>query len=136
MTTRTVMTVLKASIAGFQGPMQKAAQTAIAAGKSISDAASNSSAEWDRVGGGMLKGGAVLAAGLGLATKAAMDWESQFAGSRRQSTAPRSRSTSSRGHCAAWPAPWQPRTRRLPLLLRLPVSSASQRRRSPGSPRR
>lgn len=83
MTTRTVMTVLKASIAGFQGPIQKAAQTAIAAGKSISDAASNSSAEWDRVGAGMLKGGALIAAGLGFATKAAMDWESQFAGVKK-----------------------------------------------------
>ncbi len=83
MTTRTVMTVLKATIAGFQGPMQKAAQTAIAAGRSISDAARNSSAEWDRVGGGMLKGGALIAAGLGFATKAAMDWESQFAGVKK-----------------------------------------------------
>lgn len=83
MTTRTVETRLTANIAGFQGPMQKAAQTAIAAGKSISDAASNSSAEWDRVGAGMLKGGAVIAAGLGFATKAAMDWESQFAGVKK-----------------------------------------------------
>ncbi len=83
MTTRTVMTVLKAEIAGFQGPMQRAAQTAIATGKQIGDAARNSSAEWDRVGGGMLKGGAVIAAGLGLATKAAMDWESQFAGVKK-----------------------------------------------------
>ncbi len=83
MTDRTVRTVLTATIAGFVGPIQKAAQTAIAAGKSISDAASNSSAEWDRVGAGMLKGGALIAAGLGFATKAAMDWESQFAGVKK-----------------------------------------------------
>lgn len=83
MTTRTVETRLTANIAGFQGPMQKAAQVAIATGQSISKAASSSSAEWDRVGGGMFKSGAVIAAGLGFATKAAMDWESQFAGVKK-----------------------------------------------------
>ncbi len=83
MTFRTVTTVLTATIAGFQGAMQKAAQSAIAAGQQIAGAATKSSAEWDRVGGGLLKGGAVIAAGLGLATKAAMDWESQFAGVKK-----------------------------------------------------
>jgi TP901 family phage tail tape measure protein len=41
------------------------------------------SAELDRVGSGMLKTGAAIAVGLGLSVKAAMSWESAFAGVRK-----------------------------------------------------
>ncbi|MGC3953423.1 MAG: phage tail tape measure protein [Propionicimonas sp.] len=40
-------------------------------------------AELDRVGTGMLKAGALIAGGLAAATKAAMSWESAFAGVRK-----------------------------------------------------
>lgn len=83
MADRTVRTVLSANIAGFIGPMQRAAQTAVAAGKTIAGAATKSSAEWDAVGAGMLKVGAAIGVGLGLTVKAAMDWESAFAGVKK-----------------------------------------------------
>lgn len=39
--------------------------------------------QWDRVGNSALIAGGAMAAGLGLATKAAIDWESAFAGVRK-----------------------------------------------------
>ena len=83
MADRSVRTVLSANIAGFVGPMQRAAQVAVSTGKDIAGAAAKSSAEWDAVGSGMLKTGAALAVGLGLTVKAAMDWESAFAGVKK-----------------------------------------------------
>ena len=83
MADRTVRTVLTASVAGFTGPMAQAAASAKATGAAIENSVKKGSAEWSRVGGTMLKAGALLAGGLGLSAKAAMDWESQFAGVRK-----------------------------------------------------
>lgn len=83
MADRAVRTVLSANIAGFVGPMQRAAQVAVSTGKTIAGAATKSSAEWDAVGAGMLKVGAAIGVGLGLTVKAAMDWESAFAGVKK-----------------------------------------------------
>lgn len=83
MADRTVRTVLTASVAGFTGPMAQAAASAKATGAAIETSVKKGSAEWSRVGGTMLKAGALLAGGLGLSAKAAMDWESQFAGVRK-----------------------------------------------------
>lgn len=56
----------------------KAATTDFA--KSTGESARKNKADWELLGGGMLKAGGALAAGLGLAGKAAIDWESAWAG--------------------------------------------------------
>ncbi|MCW5951787.1 MAG: phage tail tape measure protein, partial [Propionibacteriaceae bacterium] len=87
---RTVEVRLRANIsefnAGMAGARRVAGQTAasIKAGWiETAGAIRKHNAELDRVGTGMLKAGALVAAGIGLSVKAAMSWESAFAGVRK-----------------------------------------------------
>jgi TP901 family phage tail tape measure protein len=91
---RNVKVILSAEIAGFKRGMEEAAaasrrtkQATEDTGKSadtmsgqlVRSATQNRDA-WDRTGSTFLKVGAVTAAGLGMATKAAMSWESAWTG--------------------------------------------------------
>ncbi|MGD7790112.1 phage tail tape measure protein [Propionibacteriaceae bacterium Y1700] len=87
MADRTVRVRLEANVAGFQAAMARAATSAQALGdktqKSIGSTLSNiekNSAAYSHVGSQMMKAGAIGAAGVALVTKAAMDWESAWAG--------------------------------------------------------
>lgn len=77
---RSVIVTLGANVSNFIAGMGQAASAAQSAAGRIVQSAQRNSAEWDTVGSSLTKVGAVAAAGLGLAAKAAMDWESAFAG--------------------------------------------------------
>lgn len=87
MSDRTVRAILDAQVSGFVAGMTKAATVAQDTGKKITDGIDKASKsvkaheqEWKTVSNGMLIGGAAIAGGLALSTKAAMDWEKAFAG--------------------------------------------------------
>ena len=87
---RTVEVRLKANVsqftAGLAGASRAAKQAAdeIKAGWTVAAGAVRShTEELDRLGTGMLKAGAMIGVGLGAAMKAAMSWESAFAGVRK-----------------------------------------------------
>lgn len=94
MADRTLVVRLKAELGRFQADMAGAAATT----KRVGDAATGmqkraggalaglsaniraNRADWDALGRGMMIGGAAIVGGLGLAAKAAIDWESAWAG--------------------------------------------------------
>lgn len=81
--TRTIRTVLELNAQRFnRGAASAAASAKTLSGElaRIGDSNGQFRAEYDRVGNSLLGMGAAAAAGLGLATKASMDWESAWAG--------------------------------------------------------
>ena len=80
---RSVTVTLNANVSGLVGGLQRASAAANETGNKIAQVATRNQAEWDKVGNTLLGVGAAIAAGLGLATKAAVDWESQFAGVKK-----------------------------------------------------
>lgn len=81
--TRTIRTVLELNATRFnQGAASAAASAKNLAGElgRITDAQGQHHADYDRVANSLLGIGAAAAAGLGLAAKASMDWESAWAG--------------------------------------------------------
>lgn len=82
MATRTVTVTLNAAVGGFVSGMNTAAQAAQNLSQRLEQGSQHRQA-WDQVGTTMTRVGAVAAAGLGAAAKAAIDWESAFAGVRK-----------------------------------------------------
>ena len=81
MSVKTVVTRLTADVSGFVAGMGKATAAAqTLAGKT---AALSDSQHWKGLSSTALKAGAVIAGGLGLVAKAAVDWESAWAGVRK-----------------------------------------------------
>lgn len=91
MANRTVKTIVTADVSGFVGGMAAASASAKnfavssardikSTGAGIAAVAAKNKAEWDLVSTTMLAAGAAIAGGLGLAAKAAMDWESSWTG--------------------------------------------------------
>lgn len=81
--TRTIRTVLELNAQRFTaGAAQASASAKSLAGElsKISDASGKQRANYDRVSNSLLGVGTAAAAGLGLAAKASMDWESAWAG--------------------------------------------------------
>jgi TP901 family phage tail tape measure protein len=77
---RTVSVNLKANIAGYIAPMRAAAvETKKFAAEGVA-ATGKQRKDFDLLGKGMLAVGTAAAAGLGMAVKAAIDWESAWAG--------------------------------------------------------
>lgn len=76
MADRSILVTLKANIADFKGKFEQAGK----ASGDLADRLEKSSASLDRLGGAATAGGLVIAAGLGFAVKAAIDWESAWAG--------------------------------------------------------
>lgn len=84
--TRTIRTVLEMNVSRFQAGAAVAASSAKKMAREldeVSKAGSKIRADYDKVGTSMLGAGAAVAAGLGLTVKAAMDWESAWAGVRK-----------------------------------------------------
>lgn len=80
---RSVVVTLSANVGNLIAGMNAAARaTEQAAGRMMQSAGRNS-AEWNTVGSTLTRVGAVAAAGLGLSAKAAMDWESAWAGVKK-----------------------------------------------------
>lgn len=94
MADRSVVVRLRAEIGNFKAGMAEGEAAARRTGKAAEDAAkradtamgrlgksmTQNASDWDRVGNAATVGGAAVAAGLGLATKASIDWESAWAG--------------------------------------------------------
>ena len=75
---RSVRVVLSAKVDQYVAAMAKAAEAT-----NKVDAASKSVQDWQATSTALLAVGTAAAAGLGMAAKAAIDWESQFAGVRK-----------------------------------------------------
>ncbi len=94
MADRSVVVRLRAEIGNFKAGMAEGEAAARRTGKATEDAAKRAdtamgrlgksmtqhASDWDRVGNAATVGGAAVVAGLGLATKASIDWESAWAG--------------------------------------------------------
>lgn len=94
MADRSIVVRLRAEVDGFKSAMAEATKAAERVGKGTEDAAKKADtglgrmvqsaqknrAAWDQVGGTLTAFGAASVGALGLATKAAMDWESSWAG--------------------------------------------------------
>ena len=91
MADRTVRTIVEAKVDGFVAGMKTAADAAktfasgaskgaLTAGSALAKVARENQSEWRTVSTAALTAGAAIAAGLGLTVKAAMDWESAWAG--------------------------------------------------------
>lgn len=94
MADRSIVVRLRAEVDGFKSAMADATKAAERVGKGTEDAAKKADtglgrmvqsaqknrAAWDQVGGTLTAFGAASVGALGLATKAAMDWESSWAG--------------------------------------------------------
>lgn len=76
MTDRNVVVRLRAEIADFKGKFEQAGRAA----KDLASRVEGAQASVDRIGSASTRGGVALAAGLGFAAKAAIDWESAWAG--------------------------------------------------------
>ncbi len=83
MSARTVAAIFDADISRYVRKVLEMRHITIETSKQISGVAVKNKADWDRVGGGLLKTGALMAGGLGAVTVAAMGWESAFAGVRK-----------------------------------------------------
>lgn len=90
MAVRTVTVALNANVAGFQAAMGRASSAADKFAKDTQTkvsgamtAADKYGASFEKVGGALTKVGIAGAAALTLVSKAAMDWESDFAGVRK-----------------------------------------------------
>ncbi|UVY83791.1 phage tail tape measure protein [Brachybacterium sp. NBEC-018] len=84
--TRTIRTVLELNASRFQAGAAAAAKSAKEVQSElgrITDSSGKFRAEYDRAGTALLGLGGAAVTGLGLATKAAMDWESVWAGVRK-----------------------------------------------------
>lgn len=84
--TRTIRTVLELNASRFQAGAAAAAKSAKDVQSElarITDSSGKFRAEYDRAGTALLGIGGAAVTGLGLATKAAMDWESAWAGVRK-----------------------------------------------------
>lgn len=80
---RTIRTILEMRVNSYVASAKQAEGATRGLAKEIRDLEGASSSivrSWDRVGNTFLTGGAAIAAALGLAGKAAMDWESAWAG--------------------------------------------------------
>lgn len=76
MADRSILVTLKANIADFKGKFEQAGK----ASGDLADRLERSQAHISRLGGAATVGGMAIAAGLGFAVKAAIDWESAWAG--------------------------------------------------------
>lgn len=90
MAARSVSVTLTADVSGFTAAMGRAAASVDQvdaktreSSQSIARSARDNSQEWNTVGTTLTRVGAMAAAGLGLSAKAAMDWESAFAGVKK-----------------------------------------------------
>lgn len=90
---RSIKAILSAEVSGFTGPVNKAKKSIDDLGSSTEKLGSHSSKigglaknfrdnrqEWDQLGSTATRAGAAIGIGLGFATKAAIDWESAWAG--------------------------------------------------------
>ena len=80
MTERKIVAEYTAKIDGYLAGLTKMKTATADFGKSLTSSVSKSTADWDKISGASLTAGAALAAGLGVAGKAAIDWESAWAG--------------------------------------------------------
>ena len=80
MTERKIVAEYTAKIDGYLAGLAKMKTATGDFGKSLTSSVSKSTADWDKISGASLTAGAALAAGLGVAGKAAIDWESAWAG--------------------------------------------------------
>lgn len=80
MTTRTVAAIFDADNSRYIAKVLEMAKVTQDAAGQISRASVKSRSDWDRVGTGMLKTGALVGGGLALVTTAAIQWQSEFAG--------------------------------------------------------
>lgn len=80
MTERKIVAEYTAKIDGYLAGLAKMKTATGDFGKSLTSSVSKSTADWDKISGASLAAGAALAAGLGVAGKAAIDWESAWAG--------------------------------------------------------
>ena len=80
MTERKIVAEYTAKIDGYLAGLAKMKTATGDFGKSLTSSVSKSTADWDTISGASLAAGAALAAGLGVAGKAAIDWESAWAG--------------------------------------------------------
>ena len=80
MAVRQVKTVLTAEVSGFVGGMKRASAAAGDLATRTAALSKTAAWSWSKIGTGALLAGGVIAGGLGLAAKAAMDWESAWAG--------------------------------------------------------
>lgn len=80
---RNVSVTLSANVGGFVGAMGRAGAAVDSVTSKMAKSARDNSQQWDTVGSTLTRVGAVAAAGLGFAAKAAMDWESAFAGVKK-----------------------------------------------------
>jgi TP901 family phage tail tape measure protein len=76
---RSVSVFLRANVTGFVAGIQKAKLTTADFAKETQRNAAQHQAAWDKVGKGMLITGGLVAAGLGLAVKASMEFQAQMA---------------------------------------------------------
>lgn len=87
MADRSVSVYLKANIAGYQAAIAKAQLQTRDFARDAAKSAGQHKQSWDTVGKGMLVTGGVVAAGIGLAVKASMDFEKQMSAVKSVSNA-------------------------------------------------
>lgn len=80
MANRTIELTLKSNVHGLVSGLKTAQTAATNAGREFSDFTQKNEQAMNTAGSAFMKGGAVAVAGAGLAVKAAMDWESAWAG--------------------------------------------------------
>jgi TP901 family phage tail tape measure protein len=78
MADRSVVVRLRADIASYASSMAAASKVTADFGKSAVDVAAKHKASWDKVGKGMMIGGAVIVAGIGLAVVAAAEFDQKM----------------------------------------------------------
>lgn len=80
MADRTITLSLKANVAGMVNGVKTAQMAATDAGRSLNDFRKNNEQAWNTAGRRIAAFGTATVAGLGMAGKAAMDWESAWTG--------------------------------------------------------
>jgi TP901 family phage tail tape measure protein len=84
---RSVSVNLKADVSGYLASMRVAQKATQDFGRAAGQSATKNRADWDKLGKGMLVAGGAIGAGLGLAVKAAADFDKQLSAVRSVSNA-------------------------------------------------
>lgn len=80
MSTRTVAAIFDADVSRYVAKLLEMQKVTQETASQISRSSVKNRSDWDRVGTGMLKTGALVGGGLALVTTAAVQWQSEFAG--------------------------------------------------------
>jgi len=83
MADRTITAVYLAKVDGYLAGVAQMRKENQAFRNDLTKSATQNKADWDKIGGTALKAGAASAAGLALVSKAAVDWESAWAGVKK-----------------------------------------------------